>query len=106
MEILMKEALMVLMLGATHYVDTGFAEPAIIYYEDDDTAHMTLPDGRAMLGQWRFADNSYHVAWNGGEEAEWRIAFTPGRLVYLDATGAERGDITRIVPGNPEGYAD
>ena len=104
MEILTPALLSVIMLGSTHYVDIGEAEPAVIFYEDEDTAFMRLPDGNTLVGDWRFTSNGYFVAWADGPEGEWRIGFEPGRFAYLDAGGTERGTIIRIHPGNPEGF--
>ncbi|MEZ5668674.1 MAG: hypothetical protein R3F55_14785 [Alphaproteobacteria bacterium] len=105
MEFLAREALTGLMVGSTHYVDIGQPKEAAIYYADAERAYMTLPDGRALAGDWHFTADGYHVAWTGGPRADWRIAFAPGRLAYVDAEGAERGTVVRIVPGDPEGFS-
>jgi len=100
MEFMVKEMLLAVLLGTTHYVDTGKPQPAIIYYEDAKVAHMRLPNGNALKGAWRMTDAGYAVAWGDGTESEWRIAREPERLYYVDAAGADRGHITKIVPGD------
>ena len=103
MDVLTNSLLAVIMLGSTHYIDVGKEQPAIIYYENEDTAFMRFPDGKTFAGEWKFTTNGYFVDWVGGPEGEWQIAFEPGRFTYLDAQGNERGDIAQIAPGNPEG---
>lgn len=103
-QILSTEALAPMMIGSTHYVDVGRSSDAVIYYASADVAHMALPDGAVFTGAWRFTASGYYVDWVDGPEGEWRIAFEPGRLTYLDASGAERGDITQIAPGDAHGF--
>ena len=102
MDILSNSLLAVIMLGSTHYIDIGQRGSAVIFYEDEDTAHMRLPDGQAFKGEWRFTTDGYFVKWVDGPEGAWQIAFEPGRFAYVDDQGTERGDITQIVPGDPE----
>ena len=101
-----RKALTPLMVGATHYIDVGKPVEAIIYYETSEKAHMLFPNGKTFEGEWRFTDSGYFVNWRGGSEGDWRIAYEPGRLVYLDADGVERGDITRILPGDAHGFTN
>lgn len=104
LETLSPEALAPMMIGATHHVDVGQSEAAVIYYETAAKAHMRFPDGKTLKGDWRFTEAGYFVDWRDGPKGEWQIGFTPGRLVYLDAKGDERGDIVRIVPGDAQGF--
>lgn len=103
MDFFVKEALLALMIGTTHYVDTGPQGEAVIYYEDASQAHMRLGNGAVWSGDWRLTNSGYHVAWDEGPAGDWQIGrASDSRFVYVDGTGAERGDIKRIVPGNPE----
>ncbi|MGH1483912.1 MAG: hypothetical protein ACRBM6_35400 [Geminicoccales bacterium] len=102
MDILANGLLAVIMLGSTHYIDVGKEQPAIIFYEDEDTAFMRFPNGKTVTGEWRFTTDGYFVDWADGPEGEWQIAFEPGRFTYLDDQGRERGDISQIMPGDPE----
>ena len=106
MDVLTNSLLAVVMLGSTHYVNLGEQQTAIIFYEDESTAHMRLPDGKTLTGEWRFTTNGYQVEWIDGPTGEWQIAFEPGRFAYLDDRGEERGDIAKIVPGDPEGFSN
>ena len=106
MQFLIKDIQLTIMLGSTHYVDTGQPRPAVIYYQTAETAFIRFPDGNVLEGEWNLTDAGYHIAWQGGPSAAWRIAHQPGRFWYVDETGAERGDITMIVPGDAENLAD
>ncbi|MEO1494054.1 MAG: hypothetical protein AAFV19_18020 [Pseudomonadota bacterium] len=106
MDFLVKDLLLVMMLGNTHYVDVGKPDPAIIFYETETRAHMQFPDGKAFRGAWNLTDGGYYVDWTGGPKAEWRLARAPGRLFYVDAEGNDRGSITKIVPGDPAGISE
>lgn len=106
MDLFVKEALLALLVGTTHYVDTGKPETAIIYHAEDRTAGMRLPDGRTFEGRWSPTAQGYDVSWTDGPSGEWRIARTDdARFVYLDVDGNERGTITQIVPGDAEGFS-
>ena len=104
MAFLEKAVLAALMTNATHYVDIG-GKAAIIYYENETTAHMRLPDGTRYSGKWTLAADGYHVAWHNGPEADWKLSHAPGRIGYVDATGKDHGPVTRIVYGDPENLA-
>ncbi|MEM8753362.1 MAG: hypothetical protein AAGF90_10320 [Pseudomonadota bacterium] len=106
MEFLTKELLLAFLVGTTHHVDTGKPAEAAIYYEDEDTAHMRLPSGDELSGEWRLTEEGYHIAWEGGPSGEWRVAKTAERIFYVDAKGDERGDVTRISPGDAADLAD
>lgn len=92
------------MIGSTHYVDVGKEVDAIIYYPTPTEAHMTLPGVPAMKGVLKIVADGYHVAWNGGPPGNWQITYQPGKLTYLGPDGKPAGFVTKIVPGNPEGY--
>ena len=97
-------ALAVLLIGSTHYVDVGQGKDAAIDYPTAAVAHMALPDGRRLRGSWRPTETGYLVAWEGGPQGDRRIAFEPGRLTDIKPDGEPAGTISRIVPGNPEGF--
>lgn len=106
MDFLAKELLLAFLVGTTHHVDIGQPEEAVIYYEDEDTAHMRLPNGDEFRGDWRLTEVGYHVAWKDGPSGEWRVAKTDERIFYVDAAGEDRGDVTRITPGDAADLAD
>ena len=105
MAFLENAVLAALMVNATHYVDIGGNTAAVIYYENATTAHMRLPDGKTFSGQWKLADDGYHVAWTNGPQGDWKLSYSPGRIGYVDATGKDHGPVTRIVYGDPEQLA-
>ncbi len=102
---MVNEALLALLIGTTHYVDLGQPQEAVIYYEDAQSAWMRLPNGPTLSGDWKLTEAGYFVAWKDGPSAEWRIGRAPSRIVYVDSEGTERGDVTRIVPGDAEKLA-
>ena len=59
MDVLTSSLLAVVMLGSTHYADLGGRQTAIIFYEDERTAHMRLPGGRTLAEEWRFTTDDY-----------------------------------------------
>lgn len=97
-------ALAILMIGSTHYVDTGQERDAVIYYPSETTAHMTLPNGQEMKGQLTMLNDGYHVKWIDGPEGKWKITYQPGTFTYIKPDGDAAGTISKIVPGNPENY--
>ena len=99
-----QKALDVLLTGLTHVLPMGEGE-AFIYYQNGGRAEMSLPDGTRRTGVWRIIADGYHVDWQGGPSADWRLDIEPGRIAYLDAGGVERGIVSRIVPGDAAGLA-
>ena len=97
-------ALGILMIGSTHYVDIGEREEAVIYYPDATSAYMRLPDKAPMSGSIEIGDDGYTVSWNDGPEGAWQIGHEPGVFTYLGPDGEPAGTISRIVPGDPEGF--
>ena len=97
-------ALKVLLIGSTHYIETGSGQEAAIYYESEKVAHMRIPDGITWRGDLQLHTDGYHVTWQNGPQGAWKIGFAPGKFVYLDGEGKDRGSITKIVPGNPEDF--
>lgn len=104
MAILKRDALAIIMAGATHVIDMG-GKTAFIHYETDDRAHMLLPDGTRYHGVWTLLDDGYRVEWTDGPTGSWKLDHTPGAIDYLDATGAARGRISRIDFGDPQHLA-
>jgi len=104
MTTLVGEALAVILIGSTHYVDVGKNDDAIIYYPSDTVAHMTLPDGPTWKGAMEIREDGYYVDWEGGPEGYWQISYQPGKFVYISPEGKPAGTVTRIVPGNPENF--
>ncbi|MBD3664266.1 hypothetical protein [Sulfitobacter aestuariivivens] len=96
--------LSVLMLGNTHYVDVGQKTDAVIYYPSATQAHMTLPGQDPWTGALTMLEDGYHVAWKNGPEGNWQIRHAQGVFTYVGPDGNDAGTITKIVPGNPEGY--
>ncbi len=65
---------------------------------------MTLPDGPTFKGTLSLNQDSYHVAWDGGPAGDWQIIYAPGTYAYVRPDGSAGGAVTKIVPGNPEGF--
>ena len=95
MAILRKDALRIIMVGATHVIDMG-GKSAFIHYETEEKAHMLLPDGTRYDGSWSLLDDGYRVEWNNGPTGSWKLDHKPGAIDYVDATGAVRGRVSRI----------
>lgn len=104
MEILTGNLLALVLIGNTHYIDIGDDRDAVIYYASPTRVHMALPDGPRLSGTLELRGSGYFVAWEGGPAGAWSIAHAPGRFVYVRPDGTEAGPVTRIVPGNPEGF--
>ena len=96
--------LAILMIGNTHYVDIGESSDAIIFYQTDRIAHMSLPGKDVLVGDMTMNEDGYHVAWKGGPAGNWQIGHQAGEFSYIRPDGQVAGTITKIVPGNPEGY--
>ncbi len=101
---LTETALAIILIGNTHYVDVGAPTDAIIFYETETVAHMTLPGQSPLVGALDIGLDGYHVAWVDGPAGDWKIAHEAGIFTYLGPDGDAAGTITKIVPGNPEGY--
>lgn len=99
-----RRTLDVLLTGTTHYIATGPATEAAIYY-GTERAHMLAPSGKRMTGVWRLNATGYEVDWQDGPSASWQIDVEPGRIGYRDMDGVERGTVNRIVPGDAAGMA-
>ena len=96
-------ALGVLMIGSTHYVDIGKREDAVIYYPDATSAYMRLPDTAPMSGSMEIDEDGYTVSWDDGPTGRWQIEHEPGTFTYIGPDGEPAGDVSMIVPGDPEG---
>lgn len=104
MTILESVVLTVLLIGNTHYIDIGAGTDAVMYYESEKTAHMTLPGKSAWEGALTMKADGYHVAWKDGPAGDWKIRHEAGVFTYIGPDGKPAGTITRIVPGNAESY--
>jgi len=96
------EALAILMIGSTHYVDIGQNEDAAIYYATETKVFMSLPDAEPMAGTLDMNNRGYFVNWDNGPEGQWQITYQPGVFEYIGPDGNAAGTITQIVPGDPE----
>lgn len=90
-----------LLRGTTHYLDLGGGTAAAVHYGAQGDARMLAPNGSHKTGRWAISPTGYHVDWEGGPSADWQIDLEPGRILYRDGEGVERGTVTKIVPGNP-----
>lgn len=96
--------LAIFMVGSTHYVDVGKGTDAVIYYPTETEAHMSVPDGPTWKGALELREDGYFVDWTEGPAGAWKIGYEPGVFTYYGPDGEAAGTITRIVPGNPEGF--
>lgn len=105
------EQLDALLKGNTVYLDVPAAGPmgdggeTPIRFGADGSAQARLPTDVSMSGEWRLEASKYCVNWNPAPRASCTsIAREDGGLVFIDAdTGASRGTVIRIEPGDPEG---
>lgn len=104
MTILDRNTLAVIMIGTTHVIDMG-GKDAFIHYENENRAHMLLPDGTLFHGLWTLLDGGYKVEWKDGPTGSWKLDHSPGAIDYVDANGAVRGRISRIDFGDPVSLA-
>ncbi|MGR3468108.1 MAG: hypothetical protein ACU0CI_09520 [Shimia sp.] len=74
-------------------------------YGADGSAVAVLPAGLTLVGKWSLSDDHYCVDWeNGPKNSCTRLLKDADGLQMIDhATGAPRGMIESIRPGNPEG---
>ncbi len=104
MAILEGSVLAVLIVGMTHYIDIGKETDAVIYYESETAAHMTLPGGVTWEGTMKLKADGYFVDWVDGPEGGWQLGHTYGQITYINDKGEVIGVVTKMVPGNPEGF--
>lgn len=102
MKILDRDTLETVMPGTTHRLDMGGAE-AVIYYEDENQAHMLLPDGKAYSGRWRLEGDGYSVDWTNGPSAAWKLGHDGSAVHYIDVEGTARAKLTAIEYANTAG---
>lgn len=105
MSMILGNALAMLMIGSTHYVDVGLKEDAVIYYPTATVAYMRLPDKPVMTGKLKLEEDGYFVNWAEGPEGSWKISYEPGTFTYIGPDGKDAGTITRIIPGDSEKLA-
>lgn len=94
-----KPVLAAILIRTTHEVDLGEGRQATIYYETEDRAHMRLPDGVTMTGDWHLLDDGYAIEWQNGPSGRWTLKAMPGRISYFDTEGKDRGTVRAITFG-------
>ncbi|MEM1400731.1 MAG: hypothetical protein AAGF58_12655 [Pseudomonadota bacterium] len=104
MAILTGDKLKMLLVGSTHYVDVGKDVDAVIFYASETDAHMRPPGGPTFKGTVDIRDDGYTTDWIDGPTGNWRIDHVPGAFSYIGPDGNPAGTVTKIVPGNPEGF--
>ena len=79
---------------------------AAFYFGADGRAWLKLPTATLLVGPWSLGDDHYRCDWeNGPKNSRSRIVKWNGAMLTLDhASGAIRGPISSIVPGNAEGF--
>ncbi|MEM7723967.1 MAG: hypothetical protein AAF376_16580 [Pseudomonadota bacterium] len=94
-----------LLTSQTVYLDTPVGE-ALIYFRADAASFARLPNGVQMQGTWALTEDGYCVDWvNGPQNSCTQVVRSADALHMVDsATGDPRGQVSRIVPGNPEGF--
>ena len=106
------EQLDALLTGNTVYLDVPAGGPmgdggeTPIRFGADGSAHARLPTGASMVGEWSLDDARYCVDWDPAPKGSCTsVAREDGATVFVDAdTGASRGTVMRIEPGDPEGF--
>ena len=99
-----------LLTGNTAYVDIPAGGPAgpggtaPMYFGPDGRAAAALPGGISLVGAWRLGHHGYCVDWdNGPQNSCTRLHRGGGTIAMVDAaSGAVRGQLAKVVPGNPE----
>ena len=99
-----------LLTGNTAYVDIPAGGPAgpggtaPMYFGQDGRVAATLPGGTTLVGAWRMGHHGYCVDWdNGPQNSCTRLRRGNGTIAMVDAASGEvRGQLARVVPGNPE----
>ena len=94
-----------LLTSQTVYLDTPGGE-AVIHFRADRHAFARLPNGVSLNGTWDLVEAGYCIDWvNGPQNSCTRVLRRADDLRMVDAnSGDPRGQITRIVPGNPEAF--
>ena len=106
------EQLDALLTGNTVYLDVPAGGPmgdggeAPVRFGTDGAMYARLPTGVLMVGEWRLDDARYCVDWDPAPKGSCTsVAREDGTLLFVDAnTGANRGTVMRIEPGDPEGF--
>lgn len=77
---------------------------ASFFYGADGRAAAKLPSGASMNGEWRLESDHYCVSWTDGPQNSCtKLVKVGGEISMRDATtGEARGNIARLLPGNPE----
>lgn len=102
--VLAREQIDGLLTGNTAYVDIPAGGTAPMYFGSDGRAAATLPNGTTLVGSWRLGHHGYCVDWdNGPQNSCTRLHRGNGVIAMVDAAdGSVRGQLARLVPGNPE----
>ena len=99
-----------LLIGNTAYVDVPAGGPAgpggiaPMYFGPDGRVAAALPGGVTLVGAWRLGHHGYCIDWdNGPQNSCTRVRRSDGMIAFVDAaSGTVRGQLARLVPGNPE----
>ena len=102
--VLAREQIDGLLTGNTAYVDIPAGGTAPMYFGSDGRVAATLPNGASLVGTWRLGHHGYCVDWdNGPQNSCTRLHRGNGIIAMVDAAdGSVRGQLARLVPGNPE----
>ena len=106
------EQLDALLTDNTVYLDVPAGGPmgdggeTPIRFGADGRTQARLPTDASMVGEWRLEEARYCVDWDPApKDSCTLIAREGGALLFVDAdTGASRGTVMRIEPGDPEGF--
>lgn len=93
-----------ILTGNTVYLDIPDGGVAPVRYGSDGGVSAVLPNGVSMAGRYKISGDRYCVDWDNGPQASCTsIIKTDGGMMMIDADKNElRGQVNRIVPGNPE----
>ena len=106
------EQLDALLTGNTVYLDVPAGGPmgdggeTPIRFGADGRAQARLPTDASLVGEWRLEEARYCIDWEPApKDSCTSIAREDGALLFVDTiTGASRGTVMRIEPGDPEGF--
>jgi hypothetical protein len=99
MTLLSRNALELLVPGATHVIERDGKE-AYVYFEPGGVSHMLLDGGETRRGQWSLDEDGYTAHWDTGAVGRWQIEHEAGTVSYVNRDNAARMRMLGVLFGN------